>query len=209
MKSKSVKVEIYVEVENGVIVSQLATSPEIENINKEILESVKFQFLNKGFIGQVSASKKNILTTGDLPKSQNIYTNSESILEDLLKGKEYKHSKHVRYLADRHERNVMKLRFVLQPFSFVFLVAGKSHFHVILETLDTEEASYVWHSEKSKSALMEAIKQIDLELNIIREKGRQAYLETNPMNFSRVLHDYSDDNKGFSIWKGQLEELFT
>lgn len=91
----------------------------------------------------------------------------------------------------------------------VFMVAGKNHFHVILETLDTEEATYVWHSEKSKSVLMEAVKQIDLELNIIREKGRQAYLETNPMCFSRVLHDYSDDNKGFSIWKGQLEELFT
>ncbi|PZX53192.1 DEAD/DEAH box helicase [Algoriphagus chordae] len=209
LKSKTIKVEIFLEVENGVIVSQLATSLEIENINKEIIESVKFQFLNNGFIGQVPASKKNILTTNDLPKSQNIYTNSESILEDLLKGKQYKHSKHVRYLADRHERNVMKLRFVLQPFSFVFMIAGKHHFHIVLETLDTEVATYVWHSAKSKSVLMEAIKQIDLELTIIREKGRQAYLDTNPQNFSKVLHDYSDDNNGFSIWKGKLEELFT
>lgn len=209
LKSKSVKIEIYIEVENGVIVSQLATSPEIENINKEIIESVKFQFLSKGFIGQVPASKKNILTTSDLPKSQDIYTNSESILEDLLRGKQYKHSKHVRFLADRHERTVMKLRFVLQPFSFVFLIAGKQDYHIILETLDTEEATYVWHSEKSKSALLEAVEQIDQELNIIREKGRQAYLETNPHNFSRVLHDYSDNNKGFSIWKGQLEEFLT
>ncbi|MEB2779589.1 hypothetical protein U3A58_04220 [Algoriphagus sp. C2-6-M1] len=209
LKSKSVKVEIYVEVENGVIVSQLASSPEIENINKELIESVKFQFLNKGFIGQAQASKKNILTTSDLPRSQNIYTNSESILEDLLRGKLYKHSKHIRFLAERHERTVMKLRFVLQPFSFVFMVAGKQYYHIILETLDTEEATYIWHSEKSKSALMEALKQIDQELNSIREKGRQGYLETIPQNFSRVVHDYSDNNKGFIIWKGQLEELFT
>lgn len=206
LKSKSVIVDIYAEIENGVILSQLATSIDIENINKEIVESVKFQFLNKSFIGQIPTSKQNILTTNELPKNQNIYTNAESILEDLLKGKQYKHSHHIQFLAERHERDVMKLRFVLQPFSFVFLLKGEQNYHIILETLDTEEATYVWHTDKSKSILIETVKLIDKELNIIREKGRQAYLETNPQNFSRIVHDYSDDNKGFVIWKGQLEE---
>lgn len=206
LKSKSVMVDIYAEIKNGVILSQLATSIDIENINKEIVESVKFQFLNKSFIGQIPTSKQNILTTNELPKNQNIYTNAESILEDLLKGKQYKHSQHIQFLAERHERDVMKLRFVLQPFSFVFLLKGEQNYHIILETLDTEEATYVWHTDKSKSILIETVKLIDKELNIIREKGRQAYLETNPQNFSRIVHDYSDDNKGFVIWKGQLEE---
>ena len=125
---------------------------------------------------------------------------------DLLKGKEYKHSKHIQFLANKHERYVMKLRFVLQPFSFVFLLAGEQNYHIILETLDTEEATYIWHTEKNKSVLIDTIKLIDKELNIIREKGRQAYLETNPHNFSRIVHDYSDNNKGITIWKGQLEE---
>ena len=123
-----------------------------------------------------------------------------------MKGKQYKHSQHIQFLAEKHERNVMKLRFVLQPFSFVFLLVGEQNYHIILETLDTEEATYIWHTEKSKSVLIDTIKQIDKELNIIREKGRQAYLETNPSNFSRIVHDYSNDNKGFTIWKGQLEE---
>ena len=206
LKSKSVMIDIYAELENGVILSQLATSSDIENINKELLESVKFKFLNKNFIGQISTSKQNILTTNELPKNQNIYSDAESILEDLLKVKQYKHSKHIQFLADKHERNVMKLRFALQPFSFVFLIAGEQNYHIILETLDTEEATYIWHTDKSKTAILEAVKQIDKELNIIKEKGRQAYLETNPQNFSRIVHDYSDNNKGFIIWKGQLEE---
>ena len=206
LKSKSVMIDIYAELENGVILSQLATSSDIENINKELLESVKFKFLNKNFIGQISTSKQNILTTNELPKNQNIYSDAESILEDLLKVKQYKHSKHIQFLADKHERNVMKLRFALQPFSFVFLIAGEQNYHIILETLDTEEATYIWHLEKSKSVLIDTIKQIDKELNIIKEKGRQVYLETNPQNFSRIVHDYSDSNKGFTIWKGQLEE---
>ena len=206
LKSKSVMIDIYAELENGVILSQLATSSDIENINKEILESVKFQFLNKTFVGQIPTSKQNILTTNELPKNQNIYSDAESILEDLLKVKQYKHSKHIQFLTDKHERNVMKLRFALQPFSFVFLIAGEQNYHIILETLDTEEATYIWHTDKSKTAILEAVKQIDKELNIIKEKGRQAYLETNPQNFSRIVHDYSDNNKGFIIWKGQLEE---
>ena len=206
LNSKSVMIDIYAELENRVILSQLATSSDIENINKEILESVKFQFLNKTFVGQIPTSKQNILTTNELPKNQNIYSDAESILEDLLKVKQYKHSKHIQFLADKHERNVMKLRFALQPFSFVFLIAGEQNYHIILETLDTEEATYIWHLEKSKSVLIDTIKQIDNELNIIKEKGRQVYLETNPQNFSRIVHDYSDSNKGFTIWKGQLEE---
>ena len=206
LKSKSVTINIYAELDNGVILSQLATSPDIENINKEIVESVKFQFLNKNFIGQIPTSKQNILTTNELSENQNIYTDAENILEDLLKGKQYKHSQHIKFLAERHERIVMKLRFVLQPFSFVFLLVGEQNYHIILETLDTEEATYIWHTDKNKSALIDTIKQIDKELNIIREKGRQAYLETNPQYFSRIVHDYSDDNKGFVIWKGLLEE---
>ena len=88
----------------------------------------------------------------------------------------------------------------------MLLIAGEQNYHIILETLDTEEATYIWHTDKNKSALIDTIKQIDIELTIIKEKGRQAYLETNPQNFSRIVHDYSDNNKGFIIWKGLLEE---
>lgn len=206
LKSKFVVIDIYAELENGVILSQLATSADIENINKEIVESVKFQFLNKSFISQIPTLKQNTLTSDELLKNQNVYANAENILKDLLKGKQYRHSQHIQFLADKHERTVMKLRFVLQPFSFVFLLAGEQNYHIILETLDTEEATYIWHTDKNESVLIDTIKQIDKELNIIREKGRQAYLETNPQNFSRIVHDYSEDYKGFTIWKGQLEE---
>jgi hypothetical protein len=50
------------------------------------------------------------------------------------------------------------------------------------------------------------LKLIDEDLNTIRNKGRQSFLEKAPVNFSRVHHDYSDDRKGFIIWKDSLEE---
>ena len=75
-----------------------------------------------------------------------------------------------------------------------------------METLDTEEATYLWNTEKTKQALINKVKEIDKQLSLIRDKGRQAFLESQPQNFSRILHDYSDDKKGFIIWKDLLEE---
>lgn len=95
---------------------------------------------------------------------------------------------------------------LLLAFSFVFLPSGTEQYHVVLETLDTEEATYVWHLPKSRQLLQQKMRTIDQDLNIIRVKGRQAFLEDPPENFSKLIHDYSDERKGFVIWKDQLEE---
>ena len=95
---------------------------------------------------------------------------------------------------------------MLNPFSFVFLLTGKKQYHIILETLDTEEATYIWHIDKETKILSNKIQQIDQHLNIIRNKGRQAFLESPPKNFSRIFHDYSDERKGFILWRDTIEE---
>jgi len=207
LKSKNITVEIFAEFENGKLASQLALSPDIDRINKEVVEGVKFQFLNKGLLKQFTPKKQNILTSDELQEKNIIYSNAEDLLNEILKNKQYKHSQHIQYLAERHESQVMKLRFVLNPFSFVFLLAGEQNYFVVLETLDTEEATYIWYTPKNKASLIEEVKQIDNQLSVIREKGRQTFLEKNPENFARIIHDYSDNKKGFIIWKSAIEEL--
>ena len=123
----------------------------------------------------------------------------------LSKGN-YRHQRQLHYLAEQHEGNVLKVRFVLSPFAFVFLLTGNEQYHIVMETLDTEEATYIWHLPKNIDALKQGILEIDRQLNKIRNEGRQAFLETNPINFSRILHDYSDERKGFVLWKDALEE---
>ena len=113
------------------------------------------------------------------------------------------------YLAQRHDSPTLKIRFVLSPFSFVFLLAGEEQFHIVLETLDTEEATYVWHIPKDIQTLKIKLKEIDQQLSIIKNNGRQVLLETQPENFNRILHDYSDDKKGFIVWKGVLEAFMS
>jgi hypothetical protein len=89
---------------------------------------------------------------------------------------------------------------------FVFLLPGEQQFHLILETLDTEEATYLWHFDKDLSLLRERVAMVDRDLQLIRNKGRQAFLANPPSNFSRIVHDYTDERKGFAVWKDMLEE---
>jgi superfamily II DNA or RNA helicase len=207
LKSKNIAVEIFAEFENGNLISQLATSKEIEQINKEVVENVKFQFLNKGLLKQFNPQKPNILTCEELQEQEKAYSNAEDLLNEILKNKQYKHSQNIHYLAEKHESQVMKIRFVLNPFSFVFLLAGEQNFFIVLETLDTEEATYIWHTPKNKASLIEELKLIDIQLSLIREKGRQFFLENCPKNFTRTIHDYSDNKKGFIIWKSGMEAI--
>jgi superfamily II DNA or RNA helicase len=204
-------VHICAEFENGKLISQLATSEDIEKINREIIEGVKFKFINKNFLSKTMVDELgNLLDIAQLQinseKKNNLYDSGEDLLDDVLKNKNYIHYKNIKYLAENHARDILKLRFVLQPFSFLFLLTGKEGFHIILETLDTEEATYIWHYDNQKQTLPDKLKQINHYLDIIRNKGRHVFLENPPVNFSRIVHDYSDERKGFIVWKDALEE---
>jgi hypothetical protein len=151
----------------------------------------------------------NLLNIGQIQSNETgnqLYVSEEQLLDDILNSKNVKHNKQLHYLSQKHDSSILKIRFVLSPFSFVFLINGTQQYHIVLETLDTEEATYIWHIDKGNANLSRKLKQIDEALGVIRAKGRQTYIESNPEKFSRIVHDYSDDRKGFVIWKDLLEE---
>ncbi len=100
---------------------------------------------------------------------------------------------------------MIKIRFVLNPFSFLFLLIGDKKYHIVWETLNSEEATYIWHLEKSMDALRKGLKEIETILNEIKATSKQDYLRKEHDNFSRVIHDYTDVKSGFVAWKGMLE----
>lgn len=208
LKSTTVAVNIRATLQHNRLMFKSAVSDDLDKINRELIESVKFRFLNKDIIKRIPVGEGNLLNAGQVQggSDQLIYNSEDELLENILGLKQYKHHLHLRYLSQKHERTILKLRFVLEPFSFVFLLAGSNQYHLVWETLDTEEATYIWHIEKSVYELERSIKRIDGLLGQIRTKGRQQYLETNPENFSRIVHDYSDETKGLIIWKDILEE---
>ena len=78
-----------------------------------------------------------------------------------------------------------------------------------METLDTDVTTYIWHTSKEILELKNALNSIDKDLNKIRNEGRYSFLQLTPVNFTRILHDYSDERKGFVIWKDSLEQFIT
>jgi superfamily II DNA or RNA helicase len=210
LKLKQVKIDLFAEFVEDKLISQIAYSTDLERFNNEIIESVKFKFVTKTYFGVVPSShlQKNLLDLNQLQEGENNLFDSEiEFIENILKNKNFRHSSHIRYLANKHISSILKIRFVLSPFSFVFLLQGGEQFHVVMETLDTEEATYIWHLNKDKTLLRNKLKELDQDLNFIRNKGRQIYLDSQPENFTRLVHDYSDVRKGFILWKDLLSEI--
>ncbi len=208
LDTKTVSVQIHAEFQDNQLVAQEASSNDLQKINREIIDSVKFKFIENKFLRKKSS--KNVATgLTELYQTESLnslFDSEDDFLEEVLGNREVKHYMQLKYLASRHEKSILRLRFVLTPFSFIFLISGHQRLHLVLETLDTEEATYIWHFEKDKQLLKSKIQQVDHDIEMIRNKGRQFYLEQQPINFSRIQHDYSEEIKGFVIWKDQLEE---
>jgi hypothetical protein len=77
---------------------------------------------------------------------------------------------------------------------------------MVWETLNSEEATYLWHFEKSVEALRTGLKEIEVILQEIKATSKQDYLKKEHNNFSRIIHDYADNKKGFIQWKDALEK---
>ncbi|AXG71978.1 type III restriction enzyme, res subunit [Kordia sp. SMS9] len=205
LSSKSITVHIQIGLENGLIVSQIATSEDINRINKEIIDSIKFQFVEQQF-SKSKKYKSDDIVEKTSKSIDSLFGSEENLLKSLLKNSKFVHHKQLFYLSRYHQYKKLKIRFVLYPFSFVFLLEGEHKYHIVLETLDTKEATYVWHLPKNNFHFKKQLESINKKLNWIRNNGRQSFLETKNDNFSKVIHDYSEDKKGFYKWKNALEE---
>jgi superfamily II DNA or RNA helicase len=207
-KSKTVAVLITAIINKQKAVMALsASSSDLEKLNREVVESVRFRFVEKNFFGKSFSIGQNGLNKGlHTGTAGNIYESGEELLSEVLSKGNYIHQRQLHFLAEQHESRVLKIRFVLSPFAFVFLLTGKEQYHIVMETLDTEEATYIWHFPRNIIALKQGILDIDRMLNKIRNEGRQAFLETDPINFSKILHVYSNERKGFVLWKDALVE---
>lgn len=207
LQTKSIQVELEIETLNGEMISLLATSPDIDRINLGIIDSVKFNFAWKTIQGK-SKIPAGVDNTANISSTQlqELYPETEDLLAETLKKRSYKHSRQIQFLAEYHCSEVLKIRYVLNPFSFVFLLKGESYYHIILETLDTEEATYIWNLNRSDLNLSAQLQLVNADLNVMRDSGRQSFLTNAPANFGRIIHDYSDEKKGFVVWKDQLRQ---
>lgn len=211
LKKKLIATEIEIRYNENQILSATASSEDINKINSGIIDSVRFEFVKKKILPFKRHNDESpILHTSDTlldqPSLKGMFKSDKDLIDDILSVKDSKHYHHLKFLAAQHLSSVLKIRFVLQPFSFLFLLQGENKYHIVWETLNSEEATYVWHFEKNMDALRNGLSKIEEVLNEIKNTGKQDYLNKDHPNFSRIMHDYSGAKQGFTVWKVFLEE---
>ncbi|HWB26298.1 MAG TPA: DEAD/DEAH box helicase family protein [Chitinophagaceae bacterium] len=209
LKKKLIIAELAIRYNDTNILSATAKSKDIEDINSQMIDTMRFQFVKKEVLQGPPKTGKQLYTLDELPASNSLkklYSTDQQLIDDLLAIKKSKHYHQLKYLASRHEATILKVRFTLQPFSFLFLVAGEKRYYIVWETLDTEEATYIWHTDKTREALKKILTQIDNNLAEIESVGRQVYITKEQEGFFRIMHDYVDAKKGFTTWKGMLDQ---
>jgi hypothetical protein len=218
LKTKKIDVSTTIQIINDEIQSIEVHSPQIELINKALIDNVKFEFVKKTTHKKTSLEINKSLFTMDEYfeqfaenkfKSNTFFKNEEDLLNDLLEITQTKHYKHLRYLSSIHASHIMKLRFVHKPFSFIFLIEGNRNYHIIWETLDTREATYVWHVRKEIQELKRCLQKIEDIIHVIKVQGKTAYISSAEDPFRRIYHDYSEVIDGFIKWKGELESILS
>ena len=202
LKSKYISVTIQAEFDNNVLISQLAVSDDIDRINTEIINSVKFEFLDRSLLKQTKGTDNEFI----YKEIEAIFKSKNSVIDTILNNNKYLHSRHLNYLSKNHHQTQMKIRYVLHPFAFVFLLVGEKKNHIILETLDSKEATYIWHLPRDSKLFKQELKHVNNELNLIKNNGRHSFLKQHRNDFSKIIHNYSESDKGYYNWKNALEE---
>ena len=188
-----------------------AESSDLEKFScKEIgvgLEHLRLDaYIDDMFTGQPEAHT-NITRIDDLYKKLKTDTVSSGQFLNKIIDRSKIHSAHLRYLSERHLLDTFHLRIIEKPFSFLFLLDGKTRNHFVLEVHSEELATYVWHVDKDKVSLRKKYAEIDPIIKSFEQPNRQKYLRTKPVDFARIPHDYTEDKKGFERWKERLENV--
>lgn len=212
--TKKLVVNVEIEMKNGDVFSSIATSNEIESISHETISKLKIEVLKTISKYHKENSESNICFTLDNLikldseldiKLKEIFSSDAEFMNEIFKMSIARHYKQLRYLSSLHLAEIMKLRFMLNPFSFIFLLDGGNYYYFVWETLNTEEATYIWQVEKNTQTLKATFKKLVDKIRLIKEGGKSVYITTTKDDFKRVYHDYSNNSSGFSDWKNEIE----
>ena len=216
LKKKLITVSIEIRYNTEQILSAIAKSDDVDKINNTLIDCVKFEFVKKEIVsfrskkeGSAFLHTLDSLVTTVQSTPEKIFKSDQELIDEILNVKNSKHYHQIKYLSSQHLSSTLKVRFILDPFSFLFLLTGEKNYYIVWETLNSEEATYIWHFEKSIEALRQGLNEIENILNDIKTTSKQDYLKKDHSNFSRIVHDYTDTKKGFVDWKCTLEERLT
>ena len=212
--TRKIKILPYIKLIDRLVDSKSAKSPDIDRIDETLIEEVKLDFV-KSVREKDSVSENQLYTMDELFETflekdfsaTKIFESENNIVDLIVSNSKTKHYNHLRYLSSKHKSDILKLRFVLKPFSFLFLLSNSNDYYFIWETLDTKEATYIWKFDNNEFKLSEYLKIVNDTIGVINKEGKNNYINQKVENFKRIYHDYLDLQDGFKNWKEEIDQL--
>lgn len=202
-----------------------ASSPEIEMITPNIIESIKYDrtiALTKP--PKTDNPEKSIYDTDDIFKlidpeirDGNIFNQSgPEIIKSLTQTEFVRNRKQLEHLSDIKQTINSKIHYTLNPlFGFIFLNETMLKYHFIWELLQSH-ATYIWSINKENIDINSLYAKIEEIINVIKIIGREEYKKTYStknigyeFTFKAIDHQDITINldDGFKKWKSKLDEL--
>jgi hypothetical protein len=224
LKNKKFFVKATILSQGSRILNIQAFSPQIDKINQELIDSIKYQrMISIPKIPSSALPDKSLFTTdeifGQLDDNNlkgNIFNQSEQeILNSLNKIGKVRNIKQIEFLSGKMQSEKHRLLFTLKPdFGYLFYIEGKLNNHFVWELLNSH-ATYVWSIDKTKGDLEFQYKRIENTINLIRSNRREYYKRAYRNNqldsdivFKCIEHENigSKFNESFPKWIHKLNE---
>lgn len=225
LKTRNFKVIATITLTDGKLEKATAVSPQINRINPQMIDSIKFQrTMALTSPPRIELPDKSLFTADDIfgcfddeGSRLNAFNQSEDdILQLLIENTNIRNRQQLAYLAGKKQSEKYKLRYTLNPhFGFLFFVEGNACNHFVWELLNSH-ATYIWSIEKATSGIESQYKVIEEIINTIRVAGRDKYRQAyrgqhtlEDIDFHFIEHENIASKliDSFPKWKQRLEEL--
>jgi hypothetical protein len=216
---RKIEVSGYMEIDEKGAIAVRCQSKEVNQINEELISAVKRLQLKKSiFSPQVVTIDKSLFTPEEYFEGleeehlgNSLRQSDKDLLEEMLQFEEIRNRSQLLYLSGKLQSPNTGLRFTLSPqFGFLFYVEGEEMDHFIWELLNTN-ATYIWSIDKKDFSLEDKFKQVERQVNFIKDHGRRLYLRSEKptdLTFSKINHENSKAGviDGFPKWKKKVNE---
>jgi len=217
---RTIEVSGYLEIDASDHIEIRCRSKEINRINDQFIATVrKLRLEDAIFKPKKIPVDKSLFTPeeyfegfDEAELGNTIRKSDKDLLSDLLESEKVRNRKQLLYLSGQLQSQRSGLRFTLSPkFGFLFHVEGETMDHFIWELLNSH-ATYIWSLDRFGTSLDHKFRQIEREINFIRENGRRMYLghtKNEGLIFTRVNHEHSESGlvDGFPRWRVRVGEV--
>ena len=217
------RVHASVVTQDGKVTEVIASSPQIDAISSELIESIKHERTKSLSDGRKIAKTDKLLFTIDEvfqdaesgSSEGNVFKQTEQeLINTLLDKHKTRNRKQLEYLSGHKQSPTSKLHFTLNPtFGFLFFIEGELNNHFVWELLNSH-ATYIWTIKRNSAGPTGQYEKIEGIINTIRTIGREEYKRLIRQDngeadiiFSDIDHHdiNSEETDGFVKWRLKLE----